>query len=564
MKEENSEKLISRRGFLKSAAAGTAGVATMSLLSSCAGQPKVVSTDAAATEAPAATETSAAAKTGWSWETPPTPIADSDIKETIETDVLVIGAGNSGVSAACSAAEAGVKVIVAEKTAAINGRGGGIGACNSRLNKEIGMEIDPVKAQYRWNRTCGNRNNEALVKLWFDKSGEAMNWLLDKADKRGATYMIYGGYSRSTIAPEEPDFHMFQAGTFEMPAETGYFVPTGLLYAETVDLGVTYLFEHTAEQLIKVDGKVTGAILKGADGYKKVIASKAVILATGDIHGDAEMMEAYAERRMKDILRSDYFPAGVNTGDGHKMGMWAGAAMQEGPFPAALHPQAGALFHGPFMFVNKEGKRFFNEANWVQAKSLQVMKQTEHIAFSIFDSNFGTDTKDSLNYGGGMFWDTMSRNVTSEFDPAEITATVEQIVEDGTNGWKADTLEELADKIGVDKAAFLETVTKYNEMCAAKVDSEFAKEPVFLYPIAKGPFYATKVAAAMLVMVGGLHINTDLQCLDANNQPIPGLYAVGNTSGDLYAVDYPINMPGNSNGRCLTWGYLAGKTVAAL
>lgn len=557
MKEERNQKGISRRNFVKGTVAGTAGAATLGFLGACA--PRT------ATPTPEATEAATKAATaGWSWETAPEPIPASEIKETIETEVLILGAGNSGVSSACSAAENGAKVIVAEKTKTINGRGGGVGACNSRLNKELGFEIEPVAAQYRWNRTCGNRNNEALVKLWFDHSGEAMNWLLDKADKRGATYIIYAGYSKSAIAPEEPDFHMFQAGKFEMPKETGYFVPTALLYQDTLDLGVKYLFEHTAVQLIQKDGKVTGAILKSADGYKQVNASKAVILATGDIHGDAEMMDCYAEKRMKNIIRSDYSPVGANTGDGHKMGMWAGAVMQEGPFPAALHPQACALFHGPFMFVNKEGRRFFNEANWVQAKSLQVMKQTDHIAFSIFDSNFGEDTKDSLNYGGGMFWDSMSRSVTQEFNPEEIITTVEGIVKEGKNGFKADTLEELADKIGVNKEAFLDEVAKYNEMCEKGVDSQYAKEAHFLYPIKKGPFYATKVGAAMLVMVGGLKINTNLQCLDKDNNPIPGLYAVGNTSGDLYAVDYPINMPGNSNGRCLTWGYLVGKTVAAL
>ena len=555
MKETQNKKGISRRQFIKGAATGTAGVATISILGACA--PQVVDPTAEATEA-------AAAQTGWSWETAPEPIAESDIVETIDTEVLVLGAGNSGVSAACSAAENGAQVIVAEKTATINGRGGGVGACNSRLNKELGFEIEPVAAQYRWNRTCGNRNDESLVKLWFDHSGEAMDWLLDKADKRGAACKLYAGYSRSAIAPEEPDFHMFSAGDFAMPPETGYFVPTALIYADTLDLGVTYLFEHTAVQLIKEGGKVVGAILNSADGYKRVKASKAVILATGDIHGDPEMMQCYAEKRMENIERSDYSPVGANTGDGHKMGMWAGAVMQDGPFPAALHPQAGALFHGPFMFVNKEGRRFFNEANWVQAKSLQIMKQTDHVAYSVFDSNYGQDTKDSLNYGGGMFWDTMSRSVLDEFDPAEIEATVDAAVEGGVNGFKADTLEELADLIGVNKENFLEQVTQYNEMCAAGVDSQYAKESVFLYPIQQGPFYATRVAAAMLVMVGGLHINTDLQCLDVDDRPIPGLYAVGNTSGDLYAVDYPINMPGNSNGRCLTWGYLAGKTVAAL
>ena len=101
-------------------------------------------------------------------------------------------------------------------------------------------------------------------------------------------------------------------------------------------------------------------------------------------------------------------------------------------------------------------------------------------------------------------------------------------------------------------------------MCEAGEDTQFAKEACFLYPIKQAPFYATKTGPCLLAVVGGLKVNTDLAVIDESGEAIPGLYAIGNTSGDLYAVDYPINMPGNSNGRCLTWGWLVGKTVAAL
>ena len=550
---------LSRRSFI-AAASATAGLAA-------AGVASIAQADDAPTAAsPAYSEPSWAAK--------PEPIADDQIVETIETEVLILGAGNAGCSAACSAVENGAKVLVCEKTAQVNGRGGVVGACNSRLNKDLGCEIEPVAAQYRWNRTCGNRTNEALVTMWFRNSGPAMDWLLDKADQYGATYGIYAGYAGNSIIPEEPDAHSFGVGTFEMPPETGYFVPTALLYKSSVDQGAEYMFEAPAVQLVQDDetGRVEGAVVETADGYKKILASKGTILATGDIAGDPEMMNYYCESRMQRLIRSDYFPVGINTGDGHKMGMWAGGVMQDGPLPTALHPQAYSMFHGPFMFVNKNGKRFFNEANWVQAKSLQMLNQPEAVAFSVFDSNFGADTADSLNYGGGMFWDTMSRRVGEEFDPQQIVDLVEGEAaagkdvlgnETAVTAWKCDTLEELADAIGVDKENFLAQVERYNEMCEAGEDTEFAKEAHFLYPIKEAPFYATKTGPCMLAVVGGLKVNTDLAVIDENGEAIPGLYAIGNTSGDLYAVDYPINMPGNSNGRCLTWGWLVGKTVAA-
>jgi fumarate reductase flavoprotein subunit len=574
---------LSRRSFIEGAAGvAAAGMVAAAGVASAAESASSAADSAAEGEAASAeSENVAGVPTSGSsafnppsWATKPDPIPDDQIVETIETEVLILGAGNAGCSAACSAVENGAKVLVCEKTAQVNGRGGVVGACNSRLNTELGCEIEPVAAQYRWNRTCGNRNNEALVTMWFKNSGPAMDWLLDKADEYGATYSIYAGYAANAIIPEEPDAHVFQAGTFEMPPETGYFVPTALLYKSSVDQGAEYMFEAPAVQLTQDEsGRVTGAIVETADGYKKIVASKATILATGDVSGDSEMVDYYLENRMKRLIRSDYYPVGVNTGDGQKMGMWVGGVMQDSPLPCALHPQAYSMFHGPFMFVNQNGQRFFNEANWVQAKSLQMLNQPGAVAYSIFDSNFGEDTADSLQYGGGMFWDTMSRTVEEEFNPQDIIDLVEgETVESKdvlgnvtpVNAWKCDTLEELADAIGVNKENFLKQVEDYNAMCEAGEDTQFEKQPCFLYPIKDAPFYATKAGPCMLVCVGGLKVNTDLAVIDEEGNPIPGLYAIGNASGDLYAVDYPINMPGNSNGRCLTWGWLVGKTVAAL
>ena len=553
---------LSRRDFLKGTAASA--VAAGMLGASALADEELLIAPAPEAAAPK-----------WSWEVKPDPIPDSEIVgDPIEADVIVIGAGTAGVAAACSCAENGLSTVVLEKTERPQGRGGGVGACNSRLNKQYQEElgvglIEPVAAQYRWNRTCGNRNNEALVTMWFQNSGPAMDWLLDKADKRGCTYGLYAGYSASRIAPEEPDFHTFGGGDFSAYELASSFVPNALCYADCVDLGVPFYFNTRGEQLLQDEnGRVIGVVASTEEGYKKFLGKKAVILATGDFHADPEMMDAYCEPFMQEVLKDEYPPAGMDTGDGDKMGMWVGAVMQDGPMPVALHPQACAWFHGPFMFVNKAGKRFFNEGNWVQAKSLQMLKQPGHYAWSIFDDNYGADTKDSLQYGGGMFWDSMSRNVGQEFDVSMIGWTLGFAAMQGFS-YQADTLEELADMLveagEIDsKETFLESVAHYNELCEKKVDEDFAKEPEFLYPIVKPPFHALKAGPAMLAVVGGLKVNTNLQCIDKDGNAIPGLYATGNNSGDLYAVDYPINMPGNSHGRCITWGWLLGQKISAL
>ena len=144
--------------------------------------------------------------------------------------------------------------------------------------------------------------------------------------------------------------------------------------------------------------------------------------------------------------------------------------------------------------------------------------------------------------------------------PEDVIPIVESDVANG-NTLVADTLEELAEKIGCPVDTFLATIARYNEQVSKKDDDDFHKPTEFLYPVEEGPFYAAKIGVALLAVVGGLSVNTDLQVLNADKQPIDGLYATGNTSGDLYAIDYPINMAGNSNGRCFIWGYRFGQIM---
>ena len=151
---------------------------------------------------------------------------------------------------------------------------------------------------------------------------------------------------------------------------------------------------------------------------------------------------------------------------------------------------------------------------------------------------------------------------SGEWDGEAGQQGVDAAVESGT-GFKADTLGDLAKQCDIPVDAFKKTVERYNELCAQGSDPDFGKDPVFLTPVAEGPFYAMKALPAVLATVGGLKVNTSLAVTDAEGTAVEGLYAVGNVSGDFYAVDYPINIPGNSQGRCVTWGYLVGEVLAS-
>lgn len=549
---------LSRRDFLKGSAAGAVGVG-MGALVGCS--PNTTETTQGTTNT--STETP-------SFLTAPDPIDESAIVETIQTEILVIGAGLSGVAAACVAAENGAQVIVAEKEDTFSERGAGAGTINTEFAKTFsdGTVTDIESAHFRWMQTCGNRPNEALVAQFLNRSGEAGDWLVEKAQAHNCHVGLWDGYSRNPLLPDEPGYLVINGGDDITQTEMPFVAPE-LLYIDSVKAGAEYLFESPVEQLVVDDsGAVTGAILNTADGYKKVVASAGVVLATGDIGGDEEMCDCYCPDA--NTIPNIYTPIGANTGDGHKMALWAGAEMQEAPFPLALHPQRWAdassnQLQGAFLFVNDKGERFFNEGTWVQARSLQIMQNTaENCAYSVFDSSWPEDLIASFPYGGGMFWDMFREKDTSTYQTTVdyYAGSIEEFM--GSVYFKGDTIEELAEQIDVPAEAMQETIDHYNELCASGYDEDYHKNSNLLFPISEPPYYASKIGAALLVVVGGVRVNTDLQCINETGEAIEGLYAIGNVSGDIHAVDYPINVPGNSHGRALTQGYLVGRRLVGL
>ena len=538
---------LSRRNFLQGAAvAGAAAAATAGLSISVAGADEVEEE---------------AASTGYSWETVPDPI--TDVVDTVDTDILVIGAGLSGCACACSAAENGGNVTVVEKTSSWVGRGGGFGAIASRYMDDLGIVVDKVNAKQHWIALCASRIDEDMLVKFINNSEEASNWFLDKAEALGCSAMVGAFYSQDDVYAEQPGYHMLILPE-DNDLESSGFAGAEILYRDAVAAGATFVFDSPAVQLVQGDdGAVTGAICETEAGYVQYNANS-VVLCTGDIGGNLEMCEAYAPICVEyGQPRSQYTPAGVNTGDGHQMGMWVGAQLQDLPLPTMMHPQAYAWFHAAFLFVNDNGERFMCEDTWVQGKSLAINRQPNGEAWSIFDANWPTDLENTLPYGGGMFWDSFRAYGTDVSEAVEYyEAVIPGYVSSGL-GYQADTLEELAELIGCDADTLIATVDRYNSMCEAGEDTDYYKKPVFLTPVAEGPFYALKVGPALLTVTGGLKVNIDFQCLDADGEAIPGLYALGNCQGDITAIDYPINVAGNSHGRCITFGYLLGSDLAS-
>ena len=556
---------FSRRRFLQLGATAAAATGAFGL-SACSNQAapapekgEAQKTDGKAQEASKDAKKEAPS-TGKNWREAPAPIEASKIVETIDSDIVVIGAGMTGISAALRASELGASVSVVEKEKSYNVRGWFFGAVNTKWTKEAGIEVDEYEITRDWIANANNKARERNVIRFVKDSGKAIEWIGDKAVAKGLKPFISNAVYRGETYKEYPSGHLFLGGPiFEKDPALGPAKDTmEIAYQESIENGAKYYFKSPAVQLIKDGDKVSGCIAETEEGYKQFNAKTAVIIASGDIHGDKELSEELVPIANK--FPSNYFPMGANTGDGLKMGVWAGAHCQEGPYATAVHPQRYSRQSYCFLFVNTKGERYMNEDTWVQAKSLVTAQHSpeEPFAWSIFDDSWREDVPESLKYGGGMFWDYHMHPYGEEWKPDTDEKTIAKSIEE-KNGFQADTLEELADLIGVPKEQFLKTVERYNELCAKKHDDDFGKRPELMFDITKPPFTALKFGGALLCVIGGLEVNEFGQVLDDNFEPMPGLYAAGNIAGGLYGYDYSTLCLGNSHARCVLFGKLAAE-----
>lgn len=561
--EEKQEKGFTRRTFIKGAALGTVGVASAGLLAGCGGTE----------ETPPADPGSAAVDGVPSFLKPPAPIADSEITETVTADVVVIGGGMSGLCAAMAAAEEGAKVVLLEKTEQVNFRGNDYGAIGSKMQKQINNEINKMEAVQEIMRYNAYKGNQRIVSLWADYSGMVADWIMAKAEGYGCKpkpvpideTMTPGttvrGFPTLSFRMDPSDVALNDApqGTDPWTASMRYTLKQGCL-----DAGVDIRFKTPAVQLVREDnnkGRVT-AVIAGEEGaYKKFVGSKGIIVCSGDYNADQEMREYYIPSTK--FIHANMFEmvnGPINTGDGQKMGMWIGAAMDEFPhapmyFDFAVPGApilADALMRQPWLNVNERGLRYHNEELPYSYLCNAQRQQPGNARWAVWDAKWPEEAP--------SFKVVACKDMRTNFHNPE---NVQQYIEKGFIR-SAETLEELAQKIEVPQDAFLATVARYNELAKKGVDEDYGKRAACLTTVEKPTFYAAPLGTALLVTLGGLKINEQLQVLDEEQNVIPGLYAAGNASGNYYANDYCVNLPGNSHGRAFTFGYLAGKNVVEL
>ena len=498
-----------------------------------------------------------------SWARPPEPISPDEVSATLDTDVAVLGAGISGVSCALRAAQTGANVIVLEKSAGWSGRGGNIGVANSSFMKASGFENDIDTVAREWIKRCGNRCDERIVWRYLKNSPAAMDWLVDiiTRPEYGARPALQGCLYKGDTYHEIVGSHRFFDGPMARKGmRAGGADAVFAMYNEALKLGARFLFKTPAVQLLKENGRVTGAYARNERGDTLLVkAKRGVVIATGDIGGNDAMCADLAPLANRCAAKV-YTPKNGNNGDGHAMGLWAGGTFEDAPFPMILHPQAFHFSNFCFLFVRQDGNRFMNEDNYIQGKSIAILRENMTYAWSIADSAWREKIPGTLPYGGGLFWGHDCEIGEPGFDPEKEEMSFERGIERGVVV-ASDTPEGLAEKMGVPADVFAATLRRYNAMAAAGRDDDFGKRKELLIALDKPPYYGMKFGPALLAVVGGLRVDTEMRVLDEDRNPVAGLYAIGNAAGGRYGVDYPMLIAGNSHGTALTFGYLLGEAL---
>ena len=547
-------KEMSRRDLFKIGGVAAAGAMGASMLAGCSpsGEKKTEGGNAAADDKKV-NDIAGHYRAGTpSFLSAPEPI--TDIKETKEYDIVIVGAGAAGVPAAISAKEAGATVALIQKEATAISQGNtatgilldgsdpaGVSAVVSTLLKEH---------QFRGNR--------AQVELWAKNSGEAITWIFDLAQKVGAqvsdttkkwtsTVQTVNGYPLSYLSI---DFG-------PKPYNTGDGMRALADYAE--EQGVEIFYSTEAKQLVgDAESGITGVIAKGADGNVQFNAKKGVILAAGDYQNDDEMMDYY----LPDL---HYLGRKQNnkTGDGIKMAVWAGGQIEPIAHTKMLHDfdaGPGSMCDMPFLAVKMNGERFADETAGMSRMNCFLRSEEDAGNYcQIFDSNYMTQAE---AWPGKLF----DPDALKAYMPEE-SGEKKGVYEDQVATFKADTLDELATKLGItDAAAFKKSVERYNALAAEGKDEDFGKDGKWLTTIDTPPFYGIHRKVRVSAVVSGVHVGEHMEVLKADStEPIKGLYAIGNTAGDFYCgIDYTMWMPGLSLGRAHTQGYVTGKYVASL
>mgnify|MGYP000094963753 FL=1 len=519
-------------------------------------------------------------------------IDETAITETVDTDILIVGAGNGGMFAAAYAAANGLNFRVIEQNANVQDTRHWYGAIDSAAAKEAGEKpADRAKLLSEISRYASGKCDQRVVKTWINESAamhDFMRSILE--DKYGWVCDFTSGSEAAwpTENAEHNTDYLFpvQEHNYMASESASGLARNELLLQYIQELGYDVDFKTSLAKLEKnSDGRITGIIAQSTedDHFIRYNANKGVLLACGGFPGNPYMMEQLDPLGTSVTTACSYSPS--DKGYGIRAAMWAGANLDKEAAPmlfdrGVVAPGVdggyvdsdtafgGKAFPGtirqynpgtqPFLKVNRNGERFANESSPYNDIVYAAAHQPGRVYAQICDANILEDAKRFHTIGCSA----QTRNAGEAY----VQGKMDEAIAAGAL-FKCDTLEELADKLGFTgeaKDTFLATVDRYNELYDKQNDEDFGKPAYRLSAIRTAPFYGCWLGASLLTTEQGIAINEKGQALDNDNKPMPGLYITGDMSGSFFANNYPCLMAGVAMGRTLTFAMKAVKQMAGL
>lgn len=452
----------------------------------------------------------------------------------LNADVVVVGAGAGGTVAAASAQEAGLKTVLLEMNAFAGGAGNfmeGTFAVESFMQKKAGVKLTKLEEFNRMGEYHHWRINAPLVKRFIEESPKTIQWVWDHGVHWKEVKSVWAGNKNLTwhIYPHAGSLPAAMVNTFQKK-------------------GGTLLLQTPGETLIMKDGRAAGVVAKDLKtGEKVTVNAKYVVLATGGYNFNKDMVVKYTGQ--------DLVPSGApgRTGDGIRMAMSAGAVGDNmGPMMinGAFNPLEGeaicngpnkelrAIFRQSQLYVDGAGNRYFNEQltlDWPVASNA-ILRSGEW-TYLFFDDAFvkelGTKGKGYLNPCGNFI------------QRGQVAKELPKLLQDGVKRgdvFEGNTIEEVAKKAGLNAANLKRAAADMTKFAKQGKDTEFGKDKYYIRAVSKAPFYIVKGKLHTLASLNGVKVTENLQVVNAKDQVIPGLYALGHDAGGVYGDSYDLRI----------------------
>lgn len=504
-----------------------------------------------------------------------------NISETWDTDIVIVGAGNAGCAAGAFAAKNGLKFRLIEKMDSVCKTRNWYAAVDSADALALGEKpIDRARLRLELKRFSSGKCNQNAWTTWIEESADMQAFIKELYAKYAPDAKLTVTVGQEAVWPESEGF-------FTPSVEHtwgGSKLSRNDMFAQYMaDQGYSIDFKTSLVKLEREGNKITGLIAQNMEtgNYIRINAAKGVIMATGGFPANPDMMEQL-DPLGTSVITYPYYAA-QDDGHGIKAGVWAGAAMQKEPAPmifdrGIVTPGTNAgyitlstggkafastwpknqfnLGTQPFLKMDRHGNRFTNESGTYDMMSYAAASLPGGVYCSVFDANMPEDV---------VRFHTLGCSASTRKNPQ---GQLKNFDDNPDFCFKADTLEELADKLGFtgeDKATFLATCKRYNELYDAQNDVDFGKPAYRLSALKTAPFYGFWMGGALLTTEQGLLVDAKARVLDGETkEPLEGFFAAGDCSGGFFYNNYPCLLPGIACGRSMTFGIKAVKVAAGI